>query len=53
MEKLKAGDQVNQVTLAYNGDIVINGTVAGKQTTVRISQAQMLAMLIFINTIKE
>ena len=50
---MKAGDQVNQVNLAYNGDIVVNGTVAGKQTTVRISQVQMLAMLMFINTIKE
>jgi hypothetical protein len=50
---MKPGDQVNQIDLAYNGDIVINSIVAGKQITVRISQVQMLAMLIFINTIKE
>ncbi len=51
MEKIKVDDQVNQVTLAYNGDVVIKGTVAGQTTEWRITQVQILSMLIFINTI--
>jgi hypothetical protein len=53
MEKMKSGDQVNQVTLAYNGDVVIKGTVAGQTTEWRITQAQIIGILKFINLMKE
>ncbi len=43
-------DQVNQVTLAYNGDIVIMARVGGHTKTLAISQSKMLEIIKSIET---
>jgi hypothetical protein len=50
---MKSDNQIYQVNLAYNGDIVITGKINSQQTEWRITQTQILAMLIFINSIKD
>lgn len=50
---MAAGDQINRVELAYNGDIEISGTINGSSANLRISQKLMLAIIKLIQFIKE